>query len=98
MRTALGVATITFYSVLLAAGGTDVLATTFGFSVNQAFWAFRIALLVLPALATWTTHRLCSELLARERPGGEPPRPASTSDGAATGPEIRERRPVTSTG
>jgi ubiquinol-cytochrome c reductase cytochrome b subunit len=84
VRTALGVATIAFYSVLFLAGGSDVLSTEFGLSVNQLIWAIRISLLVVPILAGLLTWRLCHDLAARDagpaheeagppEEGGDPP-------------------------
>jgi ubiquinol-cytochrome c reductase cytochrome b subunit len=67
VRTALGVSTIAFYLVLFLAGGGDVLATTFGLSVNQVFWVFRASLVVLPLVAGWVAYRLCVELADRDR-------------------------------
>jgi ubiquinol-cytochrome c reductase cytochrome b subunit len=66
LRTALGVAGLTFLLVLFLAGGSDVLAESFDLSVNAVLWSFRIALIVAPVLTGWTAHRLCSELLARD--------------------------------
>ncbi len=66
VRTALGVATISFYAVLFLAGGADVISVTFGLSVNAVLWTFRIALFVVPPLAAWVTYRLCLELCARD--------------------------------
>jgi ubiquinol-cytochrome c reductase cytochrome b subunit len=66
VRTALGVATLAFYIVCFLAGGQDVLAATFGLSVNVLLWTFRIALLVAPLVAGWTTYQLCIELAARD--------------------------------
>jgi len=67
LRTAMGMATLAFYTVLTVAGGSDVLSTTFGFSVNVMFWTFRALLFVIPAAVGLLTHRLCKELVARER-------------------------------
>jgi ubiquinol-cytochrome c reductase cytochrome b subunit len=67
MRTALGMATIAFYTVLTFAGGSDVLSTTFGFSVNVTFWTLRALLFVVPLVVGFLTHRLCTELAARDR-------------------------------
>ncbi|MGH9245665.1 MAG: cytochrome bc1 complex cytochrome b subunit [Acidimicrobiales bacterium] len=66
LRTAMGVATLTFYSVLLLAGAADVLSTTFALSVNSVLWFFRIALFAAPALTAWAAYRLCRELAARD--------------------------------
>ena len=69
-RTAFGVATIAFYIVLFMGGASDVLATTFGLSVNQLIWALRVSLLLVPIAAGWAAHRLCRDLAARDH---EPP-------------------------
>ncbi|MBO8187153.1 cytochrome bc1 complex cytochrome b subunit [Streptomyces spirodelae] len=66
VRTALGVAGITFYGVLLLAGGNDVLAFTFDISLNRLTWAFRVALVVGPPLAFVLTKRLCLALQNRD--------------------------------
>ena len=66
VRTALGVATITFYTILGLGGADDVLATTFGLSVNAVLWTFRFALFLLPPAVAWATYRLCKELSARD--------------------------------
>ncbi len=70
LRTALGVATLVFYTVLFFAGGTDVLATTFGISINVLFPMFQVLLFVLPAAGAYLTYRLCKELAQRDQPGG----------------------------
>ncbi|MFI9271393.1 cytochrome bc complex cytochrome b subunit [Kitasatospora sp. NPDC052896] len=66
-RTGLGVAAIAFYTVLLLAGGQDVLADTFQVSVNGLNWNLRIALLVLPPLSYLITKRVCLGLQERDR-------------------------------
>jgi ubiquinol-cytochrome c reductase cytochrome b subunit len=66
VRTALGTATITFYTVLFVSGAADVIAATFGLSVNAVLWTFRILSLALPPLMAWLTYRLCKELAARD--------------------------------
>ncbi|MEU4965450.1 cytochrome bc1 complex cytochrome b subunit [Streptomyces smyrnaeus] len=66
VRTALGVAGITFYGVLLMAGGNDVLAFTFDISLNGLTWAFRVLLVVGPPLAYLLTKRLCLSLQQRD--------------------------------
>jgi ubiquinol-cytochrome c reductase cytochrome b subunit len=68
LRTALGVATLTFYGVLTFAAASDVLSTTFGLSVNEVLWAFRILLFVAPPITAFAAHRLCKELAARDAP------------------------------
>jgi ubiquinol-cytochrome c reductase cytochrome b subunit len=80
LRTAFGISTLTFYTVLFFGGASDVLAVTFQTSVNALFQAFRIALLVLPPVAGAVTFRLCQELARRDRPPpgtGDPEPPAA---------------------
>jgi ubiquinol-cytochrome c reductase cytochrome b subunit len=66
VRTALGVATITFYAILFLGGAADVLASTFGLSVNAILWTFRFLVLLAPPIAGWFAYRLCRELSARD--------------------------------
>ncbi|MFG3659117.1 cytochrome bc complex cytochrome b subunit [Streptomyces sp. NPDC047706] len=66
VRTALGVAGVTFYGVLLLAGGNDVVALVFRLSVNALTWILRIALVLGPILAFVITRRLCHALLRAE--------------------------------
>jgi len=66
VRTALGVATLTFYAICFFAAASDVLAATFGLSVNAVLWTFRITALAVPPVAAWVTYRLCKELSARD--------------------------------
>ncbi|MHA5053246.1 cytochrome bc1 complex cytochrome b subunit [Streptomyces sp. SD15] len=67
VRTGLGVAGVTFYGVLLLAGGNDVVAQTFRISLNTLTWVLRIALVVAPVIAFMLTRRLCHALLHAER-------------------------------
>jgi ubiquinol-cytochrome c reductase cytochrome b subunit len=66
VRTALGVATLTFYGILFLGGAADVLSVTFGLSVNAVLWTFRFAVFIAPPLAAWATYRLCRELSVRD--------------------------------
>ncbi len=66
-RTALGVMAISFYLVLLAAGGNDILAIQFHWNINALTWIFRVMLLVLPPIAFWVTKRICLGLQRRDR-------------------------------
>lgn len=66
VRTALGVACLAFFVVCFLAGGSDVLAETFGLSVNAVLWSFRVGVLVAPPIAGWFAYRLCKELAARD--------------------------------
>ena len=66
VRTALGVAAFGFYAVLFLGAAADIIATTFGLSVNSVFWSFRVALFVVPPLVGWVTYRLCVDLSRRD--------------------------------
>jgi ubiquinol-cytochrome c reductase cytochrome b subunit len=93
LRTALGVATMTFYTVLFFAGASDVLAVTFDTSVNAIFPAFRILCVVLPPITGWIAYRLCVELSLRDLPhttdaAGRPRPPSSPEAGAEHVAEI----------
>ncbi|MFE2065818.1 cytochrome bc complex cytochrome b subunit [Streptomyces sp. NPDC059467] len=67
VRTGLGAAGVTFYAVLLLAGGNDVVALSFRISVNALTWIFRIALIVAPIAAFFVTRTLCRALLHAEQ-------------------------------
>ncbi|MFG2720117.1 cytochrome bc complex cytochrome b subunit [Streptomyces sp. NPDC048416] len=65
-RTALGVAGVVAYAVLLAAGGNDVMAFSFRLSVNTLTWVFRVGFFVFPVLAFLLTKRLCLAMQSHE--------------------------------
>jgi ubiquinol-cytochrome c reductase cytochrome b subunit len=77
VRTALGVATLTFYTICFLGAASDVVAQSFGLSVNAVLWSFRVLALALPPLTGWAAYRLCRELSAR--------------DGVPTGSRVRLR-------
>jgi ubiquinol-cytochrome c reductase cytochrome b subunit len=62
MRTAIGVAAITWFTVLGFAGSDDVLSVAFGLSVNALVWTFRVALVVAPLVTLAVTYKICREL------------------------------------
>jgi ubiquinol-cytochrome c reductase cytochrome b subunit len=66
VRTALGAATLSFYSVLFLGAASDVIASNFHLSVNNVLWTFRIAVFVLPPIVATFVYRLCKELSARD--------------------------------
>jgi ubiquinol-cytochrome c reductase cytochrome b subunit len=68
-RTAIAVASLAFYLVLLGAASGDVISLRFGLSVNTVIWLFRIACIAVPAAAAWITVKLCRELQARDAGG-----------------------------
>ncbi|MFJ9722148.1 cytochrome bc complex cytochrome b subunit [Streptomyces sp. NPDC101209] len=67
VRTALGAAGVTFFAVLLLAGGNDVMAQSFRVSVNTLTWILRTALVLAPVAAFLLTRRLCHALTDAER-------------------------------
>ena len=72
VRTATGVAILTFFAVLTLAGGNDVLAFQFGFEVEFLTRLFRWLAFLLPVAAWIVTYRLCR---ARLREGDRPSPP-----------------------
>jgi ubiquinol-cytochrome c reductase cytochrome b subunit len=66
-RTSLGVLVVTFYACLQIAAGTDVIAFTFHLSSDALFWAGRVGVFVLPALAWTVTRRICLGLQRSDR-------------------------------
>jgi ubiquinol-cytochrome c reductase cytochrome b subunit len=68
VRTALGVATLTFYTVLGFAGSNDVIAVAFGTSVNAIVQVFRVLLFIAPPIAALIAYRVCKELQRRDGP------------------------------
>lgn len=66
-RTGLGVAGITFYGVLLLAGGNDVISVALRISVNSLTWTFRAALVLGPVIAFMVTKRICLALQAHDQ-------------------------------
>jgi ubiquinol-cytochrome c reductase cytochrome b subunit len=67
VRTGLGVLFITSYAILWLAGGNDILAITFGLSINSITWFFRFFFFIGPPLAFWITKRACLGLQRRDR-------------------------------
>ncbi len=61
-RTAIGVASLTFYIVLLIGGGNDVIASIFNLSINQMTWALRVLCIIGPPIAFVITKRICLSL------------------------------------
>lgn len=67
VRTGIGVAAITFYTLLWIGGGNDVMALAFDLSINEVIWFLRVAVIVLPPLAFIITKRICLGLQRRDR-------------------------------
>ncbi len=62
VRTAIGAMAITFYLVLMIAGGNDVIASIFHLDIILMSWALRVSLFVLPPIAYFVTKRACLAL------------------------------------
>jgi ubiquinol-cytochrome c reductase cytochrome b subunit len=67
VRTGIGMAAITAYSVLLFASGNDIMAIKLDMSINDLTWFFRIGFFVLPIVMFWVTKRICLSLQRRDR-------------------------------
>jgi ubiquinol-cytochrome c reductase cytochrome b subunit len=66
-RTALMVALMTFYGLLWAAGGNDLIAITFHLSINQITHFMRVAVFVGPLIAFIITRRWCISLQRKDQ-------------------------------
>jgi len=66
-RTGIGVMALVFYSILLFAGGNDIIAIKLGLSINDITNMLQLGLLVLPPLSFWVTRRICLSLQRRDR-------------------------------
>ncbi|MCW2585401.1 MAG: Cytochrome b/b6 domain, partial [Frankiales bacterium] len=62
VRTALGAMSITFYLILLIAGGNDIVASIFHLSINEITYTLRAGLFILPPLVYVATKRFCLSL------------------------------------
>ncbi len=67
VRTGIGMAGITAYTVLMFASGNDIMAIKLDMSINDLTWFFRIGFFVLPPIAFWITKRVCLSLQRRDR-------------------------------
>ncbi len=59
IRTATGVAILTFFGILTMAGGNDVLSFYFGTGLETLTLLFRVLVIVLPVVAWLVTWRIC---------------------------------------
>jgi hypothetical protein len=78
VRTALGVVVLTFYAVLLLAGGQDIWAQQLDVSLSAVLWTFRVLVFVLPVVFGAFTYKFCRDLerhrhAARAAAAAEPP-------------------------
>jgi ubiquinol-cytochrome c reductase cytochrome b subunit len=92
VRTGIGVAVLTFATVLTLAGSNDVLGSFFRIPVEDVTRAFRVLVLVLPPVLGWIAYRVVRELRDREGRTGRYVMLARTSDGGfAEVPEVGNR-------
>ncbi|MFZ0626348.1 MAG: ubiquinol-cytochrome c reductase cytochrome b subunit [Acidimicrobiia bacterium] len=56
LRTAIGVAGISFYGTLLIAGSDDVLSLVTDANITNLVWVFRVLVLTLPLIAGWVAY------------------------------------------
>ena len=85
VRTALGVAWIVQYIILVLAASNDLLAISLQLGINDLTWLYRIGFFVAPVLAFIVTKRLCLSLQRQKRElalhGVETSRLVRTDDG-----------------
>ncbi|CAN5219166.1 cytochrome bc complex cytochrome b subunit [soil metagenome] len=62
VRTAIGTMSLSFYVILMIAGGNDVIASVFSLNVNQMSFILRGALFVVPPIVYVITKRWCVSL------------------------------------
>ncbi len=109
-RTGVLVGMMTLYGLLWAAGGNDILATTFHLDLNQITYFMRAAVFVFPPLAFLLTRRWCISLqradearllhgyetgvIMRSADGGYSERHAPVTTDEAYSLVARERHPV----
>jgi ubiquinol-cytochrome c reductase cytochrome b subunit len=67
MRTAIGSAGVTFYAVLWAAAGSDLIATHFKLSIEWVTHSIQILLFLGPIIAFIVAHRVCLGLQKKDR-------------------------------
>lgn len=65
-RTGLGAMAISFYMLLWVGGANDIIAISFGLSINSITWFLRVALFVIPPLVYVFTKRACLGLQRRD--------------------------------
>jgi ubiquinol-cytochrome c reductase cytochrome b subunit len=66
-RTAIGMAAISIYAVLMFAAGNDIMAIKLGLSINDITIFLRAAFFFAPPVVYWITKRICLSLQRRDR-------------------------------
>jgi ubiquinol-cytochrome c reductase cytochrome b subunit len=96
LRTAIGVAGLTFFVLLTVAGGNDVIAAIFSIQVEVVTVVFRVLVLAGPVLAGVATYVACAELRRREQSGEAEPATVHVRRNPAGGvDEITDAEPAT---
>lgn len=72
VRTATGVAVLTGYVVLTAAGAQDLFAERIGVSIPAVLWTFRVLLVLAPVLAWLLAYKTCTTLAGGSSGSGPP--------------------------
>ncbi|HET9729784.1 MAG TPA: ubiquinol-cytochrome c reductase cytochrome b subunit [Acidimicrobiia bacterium] len=68
-RSAFGMAVLTFYAILLAAGSQDIIASELNATMAPVTWTLRISVLVVPVIVGMIFYKLLRDLHdAREQP------------------------------
>ncbi|MCU1586597.1 MAG: qcrB [Frankiales bacterium] len=62
VRTGIGMMAISFYVILLLAGGNDIIASVFHVSINEITYTLRVAIFLVPPLVYLATKRFCLSL------------------------------------
>jgi quinol---cytochrome-c reductase cytochrome b subunit len=65
-RTAIGMATVTFYGLLMLEGGNDIIAYQLNIPLYLTTWIARVAIFVGPVIAYWVTKRICLGLQRKD--------------------------------
>jgi ubiquinol-cytochrome c reductase cytochrome b subunit len=78
IRSAIGAGALTFYGVLMVAGGDDIIAQQVGVDIETVVFVLRTLTLALPFVVAFVTWRICREIRAsgrtqREEETTEPP-------------------------
>lgn len=66
-RTGLGMAAITFYGILFAACGNDIIAIKFHLSIDDITRSFQVGLIIMPIIVFWVVKRMCLSLQRADR-------------------------------
>jgi hypothetical protein len=66
VRTAVGVAVLTFYVVLFVGGSQEVIVQKLGVSIEPVTWTLRVAVIVLPLLTGAIAYAVCRDLAAEK--------------------------------